>query len=137
MRYNPYEDSKRLEQQILVNDELGLKPSQTAKNLGVSRQRVAYFLAKHGRSRPKLPKRGSIPMCVVCRKKPVVPYSSTSAPTRGAYSYSTRPWRAPEASWQPEREDHASQLGREDTPRDHACCQGEAYTSKDGRSLYA
>ena len=73
MKFNPYEDSKRLEQQILVNDDLGRKPSETAKNLGVSPQRVSYFLAKHGRSRPKIPKRGSIPMCVVCRNKPAVP----------------------------------------------------------------
>jgi len=71
MKYVPYEDSRRKNEYIMHGTYLGKTTRQLAEEMETSQQDVSYYKRKLGLSRPRLPSRKGIPLCVVCRQRPV------------------------------------------------------------------
>lgn len=68
MKFTPYEDSKRKMEVIRIKHDLGESTKQIAEELGTSPQVVSYYKAKMGLTRSRLPSKGRIPICIICRK---------------------------------------------------------------------
>lgn len=68
MRYNPYIDAKRKMEVIKIKHDLGKGTKEIAEDMAITMQSVSYYKAKMGLTRPKLPAKNRIPVCIVCRR---------------------------------------------------------------------
>lgn len=71
MAYIPYIDARKKMETISHRAYLGESNKEIAKAMGISTTQVSYYLKRLGVSRPKLPRRDRVPLCVVCRTRPV------------------------------------------------------------------